>query len=425
MKVQPNDLRVQKLLERHLKSPAFRWDITDPRDPRGVRHPIDEVAQALMLGLLRGAGSLREIEEMTDEGDPLVRQYIRGRISDTALWDVIPRLDPQELRAKLVHQVRAAHRSKALRAERLPCGVVAIDGKGIGTLEHDAEGTAQKARRAHDQSPYWLTRALRAVLVSAEARPCIDQMPVGAKTNEMGSFADFFGALETAYGASDLYEIVTGDAGFTSHANARLVDQANKAYVFALKDTQPELLREAKRLLSAREDADAETAWEVYRGKRIRRRLFRSTEIAGYHDWDHLRQVWLVVQETRDPASETVSREDRYFITSLRKGRLSPSQILGLVRRHWAIENDCFWTLDTQWCEDQAPLCTRGRAVEVLAWIRLMAYNLLQHARRRHLRPKRPDGTRDKPPRWRRLFGWVVAACKRPLDTPKASPTFG
>jgi len=34
-------------------------------------------------------------------------------------------------------QVRAAWRSKSLTPVGLPCGVVAIDGKGLGALEHD------------------------------------------------------------------------------------------------------------------------------------------------------------------------------------------------------------------------------------------------------------------------------------------------
>ena len=426
MKVQPGDLRVQKCLTRHLKSPAYRWDdLTDPRDPRGVRRPLAQLLDALLLGLLSGACSLREVEAITEELGAFARQYVPERIPDTTLWDLIPRLFAEELREKLVQQVRAAHRSKALRFEHLPCGVVAIDGKGLGALEHDADGAAQKARRSHDHSPYWLSRVLRAVLVSAEARPCIDQMPVPAKTNEMGTFAAFFRGLNEAYGGSDLFEIITADAGFTSRENAQLVHEADKGYIFALKETQPELLREAKRLLSHRDDADAETDWEIYQGKRVRRRLYRTTEMAGYHDWDHLRQVWRVVQETWDPVHETLRREERYFLTNVPTGRLTPSQILGLVRRHWAIENDCFWTLDVMWREDKAPFCTRGDAAFVLAWLRLMAYNLLQQARRRHLRRKRPDGHRDSPSPWRRLFAWVVAALRHPLVDPQESPACG
>ena len=120
MKVQPGDLRVQKCLTRHLKSPAYRWDdLTDPRDPRGVRRPLAQLLDALLLGLLSGACSLREVEAITEELGGFARQYVPERIPDTTLWDLIQRLFAEELRAKLVQQVRAADRQEALRPEHL------------------------------------------------------------------------------------------------------------------------------------------------------------------------------------------------------------------------------------------------------------------------------------------------------------------
>ena len=77
-----------------------------------------------------------------------------------------------------------------------------------------------------------------------------------------------------------------------------------------------------------------------------------------------------------------------------------PSQILLLVRQHWAVENDCFNSLDLQWHEDAAPWCTRGTATWALGLLRLMAYNTAQLMRRRKLRPKRADGTRLPPIAW-------------------------
>ena len=55
---------------------------------------------------------------------------------------------------------------------------------------NDADGMAQKGHR-NDGSPYWLARSLRAVLVSAEGRPCIHQMQIGARTNEVGRAIEF------------------------------------------------------------------------------------------------------------------------------------------------------------------------------------------------------------------------------------------
>lgn len=411
MKLQPMDQRIQRFLGRHLGSPAFRWDdVPDPRARRGRRWELGQLLDAALAGLLAGCPTLRDVEGLTDEGGELLRRRVPRRVPDTTLYELFPRLSAAALEAKLRQQVHALWRAKCLEPEGLPCGVLSIDGKGLGALEHDADGTAQKGHRS-DGSPYWLARMLRAVLTSSPVQPCLGQMPIGAKTNEMGSFAEFYAILLAAHGAGDLFEIVTVDAGMTSKANATTVHDSQRAYVMALKETQPELLAEARRLLDPRLGTrpDAESPWESYRGGRVRRRLYRTDEIAGYHGWDHLKQAWLVEQVTED-ADGKRTVELRYFLTSLRWGRLCAPQILTLVRIHWRIENGCNWTLDVQWHEDSVPWCSSGNAVGTLSWLRLMAYNLLSLARARHLLPRRPDGTRGTPAPWRRIFTWVKHA---------------
>jgi len=424
VKLQARDRRVQKLLDRKLSAPAYRWgDLTDPRDPRGKRWTLSQLLNAALLGLLTGSPTLRDVEGMTDEMGPQGRKYVPRRVPDTTLWDLLPRLSVEELASKLHAQVRADWRSKALEPVGLPCGVVSFDGKGLGALEHDADGTAQKGHR-QDGSPFWLARSLRAVLVSAQGRPCIHQMQIGARTNEIGSATEFLDEVLAAYRTLGLFEIITVDAGIVSRAFADAIHVADLGYVMALKGTQPELLAEAKRLLDGKTTPDAQTDWEVYRGKKIRRRLYRTGEIAGYHDWSHLQQAWLVVQETLSDDGK-LEVERRYFLTSLRNGRLSSAQSLTVVRAHWRIEDDCFWTLDVQWNEDAVPWCSSGRAVEVLSWLRLMAYNLLQQARRRHLRRRLPDGNVEEPPPWRRIFEWVKQALRLALLSPEPAPVCG
>ena len=417
MKLQSKDRRVQRFLGRHRKAPAFRWeDVTDPRGRRGRRWQLSQLLDGAFDGLLAGCPTLRDVEALTDEMGPEARRRVPRRVPDTTLYNVLGQLSAEELRGKLRRQVHTLWRAKSLRPEGVPCGVASIDGKGLGALEHDADGTAQKAHRSHDGSPYWLSRVLRAVLTSAPARPCLDQMPVATTTNEMGEFIAFFDALMDAYGAGDLFEVVTVDAGMTSRANADHVHAAQKGYIMALKGTQPELLREAERLLRplTHMAPEAETPWEKAQGREVRRRLYRTDEIAGYHEWTHLKQAWLVAQETRSPDG-TVEIEERFFLTNLHRGRLTAAQTLVVVRGHWGIENDCFWSLDTQWHEDELPWSTTGSAVEVLGLLRLMAYNLLQLARKRHLRERRPDGRPTEPPAWRRLFSWVGQALRLPL----------
>ena len=132
--------------------------------------------------------------------------------------------------------------------------------------------------------------------------------------------------------------------------------------------------------------------------------------------WTHLRQTWLVRQETAKPDG-TIEVEDRFFITSVLWNRLKPHQILRLVRNHWGIENDTYNSLDLQWREDHGPWCTKGVSVWALGVLRLMAYNVAQMLRKRRLRQKHPDGRWRDPVRWRKLFAHIRGALEADLAT--------
>jgi len=425
VKLQAQDRRVHKLIDRHLKAPPWQWgEVSDPRGQRGRRWELTELLNAALAGMLTACPTLRDVERLTEELGQVGRQYVHQRVPDATLWDLFSgrrrrrpqadatrdpaaegathrALDPQQFRRQLRCQVRAMGRAKCLQPQALPCGVLSIDGKGLGKLEHDAEGQAQKSHR-HDGSPYWLARVLRASLVSAASKPVVDQLPIGARTHEMGSFGAFFDALLEAY--DPLFEIITVDAGMTSKANANRVHAADKGYVMALKDNQPELLAEAKRLLAPRRRGKpVADSTERYRGHTVQRRLYRNRDIAGFHRWSHLKQVCLVEQHRWDAHGKTHT-EQCFLLTHLHAGRLTHAQALALVRLHGGIENDVFWSLDMQWREDSVPWCSSGHAVEVLSLIRLMAYNLVQLARKRSLRPRADPEKRVPIPPWRNVL---------------------
>jgi hypothetical protein len=63
---------------------------------------------------------------------------------------------------------------------------------------------------------------------------CIDAIPIPAKTNEVGHFAEAFKQLVSTYGKSDIFQMVTVDAGFTSAENATLIHESNYGYLMPL-----------------------------------------------------------------------------------------------------------------------------------------------------------------------------------------------
>jgi hypothetical protein len=423
-KSEPAKKRVQKFLAKQTKGDAKGWTYSDAPDPRQhgkVDHPMDTVLWSMELGLTSNQPTLRDVEEMTENLGPWARTLVPDSISDTTLDTEAQRLDADYLLEKLVRRVRGFHRSKMLGPVGLPCGVVTVDGKNLATLGHDADGTGHKRSKKNEKwhlskdeeskrgRSYFLMPALRATLTSAEAKPCIYQLPLPPGVGESTMFPEMFAGLKRAYGHGDMFRIIDGDAGLTSLGSANLVVDEGYEYVLGLKGNQPELFAEAQALLlplTETRQPEVATPWECRNGKRIRRLLWRTNEMADMENsvgkWTHLRQTWLVRQESRGPGGK-VEIEDRFFITSLAWDFLTSDQILFLVRNHWGVEIT-FNSLDLQWCEDSGPWCTRGTAIWALGVLRLLAYNTAQILRRRRLRKKNADTTLAPPMSWRSLF---------------------
>ena len=113
-------------------------------------------------------------------------------------------------------------------------------------------------------------------------------------------------------------------------------------------------------------------------GKRWVRRLYLSTEMAGFEAWEHLRTVLRVESEQLDSNGHRIAYENRYFLSSLSLARLSAAQWLLLVRRHWGVENNCHHTLDAVFREDEHPwIESEPQGALAVLLLRRIAYNLL------------------------------------------------
>lgn len=464
MRIYSQEERVQHRLQRSMTgSPWDFSDLPDARDQRKITWPLHVVVMELALGQMRNEATLRDVERSV--GGPLgsIVPDAKGGVSDTTLYRVAGQLDPQALVGHLEKQVRRMHRDKMLTPAGLPLGVVTVDGKCLGTLDHDAQGTAQ-ANVNSTGKPYWLARALRGTLTSSVSKACVGQMSIPALGAETTTFPAFVEALHKAYGRIGLFEVVDVDAGFVSWSNMDHVNQLGYGYFGALKGNQPELLAEATRVLSQRADhepAECETPWELRNGSWFRYRMWRTDKLTGWTTdggtWSHLRQTLLVRQETlpvehepvktargerlkKRPRPPTVAEtaapghkagrqmgkhklnsaprtkptekvvEERFFITSILWNRLRAEQLVRLVRSHWGVENDTFHSLDVQWKEDATPWCTTGSAVWSLGILRLMAYNQVQYLRKRLLRERDGASGQSRPGRWRLVFELVRKA---------------
>lgn len=383
-------------------------EVDDPRDARGRRWALASLLSAVVTGLVAGCKSLAQTEALTAEMSPMLRRRldIRRRVADTTMRDALVKVAPNQLRASLHAQVKAAHRRKALEPDGLPFGVVAMDGKGSTASAWD-KTYAQRQTHSQGRGAVGLVRTVTCSLVSSKAAPCIDANPIPASTNEMGHFAEAFTSLVETYRRSHLFKMVSYDSGVCCEEHGRLVVDSNLDYLFGLKGNQPTLVNEARALLGSRrpEEAEAESVDVESNTRVVTRRLYRTTELAGFLDWSHLRTVLRVESETVDDG-EVVEHEDRYFVSSLQGEELSAAQWLLVVRRHWRVENNCHHTWDTVFEEDDHPWIERSpQGMVVMMLLRRIAYNILALFR---AVTQRSENRRQTP--WRDIVRWVYQA---------------
>jgi hypothetical protein len=352
--------------------------VDDPRDSKGKRWQLGSFLRAVVSGMISGQKSLRDVESMTDEMSMDTRKLlgIKKRIPDTTMRDCLVNLLPSSLREILHLIVHSAIRRKALEPVGLPCGVVAMDGKWTATKIADKKYTQHHSDDGRGNHIEQL-RTVTSCLISSKAKVCLDALPIPPETNEKGIFKNAFDSLLKTY--PNLFEIITYDAGGNSEENARYVNDQGVGYVFSLKDDQKTIFEESKRLLGdlTSDQKSAETR-DYIGGKTIIRRLWKTTEIAGWHGWDHLRMVIRVQSITLDDMTGGIeSTEDRYFITNVHIGRLKNEQWLMLIRLHWGVENNCHNIWDRIFREDDHPWIYEPQGMLAIQLLRRLSYNLM------------------------------------------------
>ena len=88
------------------------------------------------------------------------------------------------------------------------------------------------------------------------------------------------------------------------------------------------------------------------------RRLWVSSELAGYSDWPHLAQVCRLERITHTKGG--TRRETVYAVTSLPPEKADAARLLELWRGHWGIENRVHWVRDVTLDGGRSP--DNGRA---------------------------------------------------------------
>ncbi len=144
----------------------------------------------------------------------------------------------------------------------------------------------------------------------------------------------------------------------------------------------------------------------------------RSTNLLG---GGHLEQVIRVCREVRRDDGTILSRDDRFFVTSMTTNRLTAVQWLCVVRSHWRVENDCHGTWDRILREDDHPWLFDARGMLAVILLRRVVGNMLALFRNVTRR-----GERKALVPWAEIIDWLrvalVAATDEHLDGLRWAP---
>jgi predicted transposase YbfD/YdcC len=322
----------------------------DLRDPRAdnARHELSEIVFIALLASLSGAKSCCAMAEFGRSKEGLLRTILtleHGIPSHDTFSAVFRMLDPRAFEAAFQAFTRAFGAAAKTGKTK---GVVAVDGKSL--------------RRAYEVGQSHMPR-LMVTLWAAQTRMALAN--VLAENNNEAEAALQLIRLVALKGC-----VVTADALHCHREMAKAIVEQGGDYVLAVKDNQPNLLRDAQTALSAiPKTVEPATTQDARHGrKETRRAIVTSAKgMAEKHDFPGLKAVARLTswRETDKPV-------ERYFLLTR---RYKADEVLRIVRTHWTIENTLHWTLDVVLDEDLARN-RKDHGPQNLAVLRRMALNI-------------------------------------------------
>ncbi len=230
--------------------------MTDPRDPRGVRHKLAGCLALVALAVAAGCKGPHAVAEFARSLNHGQRRRLRCRPrrgrpreydvpSERTFQRLLEKLDAQQLKNALVGWMQAE--------DPAPLQLLHVDGKVIKNAQpappRSSAQQAQAAATAPCEIPAELQKpkadkALMLVNFQTTDQRLVNQVAVPRDTNEEAAVAAYLPKMDLAG------VCLTADAAHTIKANCRQLTQGNGAEFFLfLKANQPSALAKAEQLL--------------------------------------------------------------------------------------------------------------------------------------------------------------------------------
>lgn len=333
-------------------------ELPDPRRSNR-RYLLGDILLLAVSAIMCGCDTWQDIEDWTADAfeflSPLMQKPEHGTPSADTFRRVFTRLCPDGFERCFIAWTAALHQSSGGK-------LIGIDGKTL----------RQSFQHAWDKTPVHMVSAY-----ASENRLILGQLKVAGKENEILAIPKLLELLNLK-GCT-----VSIDAIACQKAIAKQITEAGADYLLAVKENQPTLHGQVKKLLDEAilekfKDLshDYHEQTNAGHGRIETRRVWVTDEVKWLKvaaDWPGLRQVAVV--ECRREDRGKLSIERRYFIAS--HPELNARRTAEAIRGHWGIENQVHWVLDVGFGEDQSRI-RKGNGPENFSRLRRIVLNKLQ-----------------------------------------------
>lgn len=336
-------------------------ELTDTRDPRGLKHELTDCIVMTIFGILAGHYDAENIAFFLKLNEEYFKKELNleyGTPSPDTLLRIYSLINPEEFMKIFVKWVENIIKSKNEQLNN-KYKLIPIDGKAIKSAADKING---------GNTPYIVSAFLQDLGIS------IAGVKVDDKSNEITAIPELLDLINIENC------IITIDAMGCQKEIAKKIVEKKGHYCFAVKENKKNFYSDIKDYFDfvLNDNLEKEKLISYVTTDKDHGRIERREHYIIYDiDWLYGKQSWKnisMIGMTRNyrEINNEVSIQEKYYISDL---KLSGQEFAKVVRGHWSIENNLHWILDVRFREDWS-LCKEENALKNLATIRKICYNL-------------------------------------------------
>ena len=336
-------------------------ELTDTRDPRGLKHELTNCIVMTIFGILAGHYDAENIAFFLKLNEEYFKNELNleyGTPSPDTLLRIYSLIDADEFMKIFVKWVENIIKQKNEQLNN-KYKLIPIDGKAIKSATDKMNG---------GNTPYIVSAFLQDLGIS------IAGVKVDDKSNEITAIPELLDLINIENC------IITIDAMGCQKEIAKKIIEKEGHYCFTVKENNKNFYLDIKDYFDfvLNDNLEKEKVISYVTTDKNHGRIERREHYIVYDiDWLYGKENWKninMIGMTRNyrEINNEVSIQEKYYISDL---KLSGEDFAKVVRSHWSIENNLHWILDVHFREDWS-LCKEENALKNLATIRKICYNL-------------------------------------------------